>query len=121
MNDMVTVIKALADENRLRILMMLLDDEACVCQIIEVLGYAPSTVSKHLSTLRSAGLIESRKRGRWVYYYLPRNPSPVLKDALALVGQHLQQDPVIEADRAKGRVVCEQEPTELTKIQRLRA
>jgi DNA-binding transcriptional ArsR family regulator len=41
-----------------------------VCQIIEVLGLAPSTVSKHLSVLSSAGLVVMRKEGRWAYYRL---------------------------------------------------
>jgi len=59
--------KALADENRVRILALLRGRSLCVCQIIAVLGLAPSTVSKHLSILRAAGLLDIEKRGRWVY------------------------------------------------------
>ena len=65
------VTKALADIQRLRILMMLRSGELCVCQIIEVLGLAPSTVSKHLSILTQAGLVDFRKEGRWAYFRLP--------------------------------------------------
>jgi AhpD family alkylhydroperoxidase len=51
--------------------MALWDGELCVCQMIELLGLAPSTVSKHISILRPAELLESRKDGRWIYYRLP--------------------------------------------------
>jgi DNA-binding transcriptional ArsR family regulator len=63
--------KALADENRIRIIGVLKGRELCVCQLIELLCLAPSTVSKHLSILKNARLINSRKQGRWMYYRLP--------------------------------------------------
>jgi len=62
--------KALSDTNRVRMLLALRTGELCVCQLIDLLRLAPSTVSKHLSLLDHAGLIESRKAGRWVYYRL---------------------------------------------------
>lgn len=62
--------KALADENRIRILGVLSGRELCVCQLIELLCLAPSTVSKHLSILKNARLIDSCKQGRWMYYRL---------------------------------------------------
>jgi DNA-binding transcriptional ArsR family regulator len=70
MRDLVRTTKALADESRIRILGALRKGELCVCQLIELLGLAPSTVSKHLSILRNARLIDSRKQGRWMYYRL---------------------------------------------------
>lgn len=66
----VDISRALADESRIKILVMLNIAELCVCQITSVLGLAPSTVSKHLFILQSAGLIRSRKKGRWIYYSL---------------------------------------------------
>lgn len=66
----VRAFRALADENRLRALMALRDQELCVCQLVELLQLAHSTVSKHMSVLRDAGLVQSRKSGRWVYYRL---------------------------------------------------
>ena len=68
MRDLMAVIKALADENRVRVLLALGAGELCVCQIVELLGLAPSTVSKHLSILKQARLVESRKEGRWMFY-----------------------------------------------------
>ena len=70
MRNLLTITKALADGSRLRILAMLRTGELCVCQIGEVLGLAPSTVSKHLSILKKEGIIEDDKRGLQVYYSL---------------------------------------------------
>ncbi len=67
LSRLVRVHKALAHSARLRILAMLGGGELCVCQITAVLGLAPSTVSAHLKELRTAGLVEERKDGRWVY------------------------------------------------------
>ncbi|MFH2054342.1 MAG: metalloregulator ArsR/SmtB family transcription factor [bacterium] len=66
----VKALRALGDENRLRAVLALQKRELCVCQIVELLQLAHSTVSKHMSVLRQAGLVESRKSGRWVYYRL---------------------------------------------------
>lgn len=84
MRSTLRITKALSDIQRLRILMMLRGGELCVCQIIAVLGLAPSTVSKHLSILSGAGLVDSRKDGRWAFYRLPqgaelKSVKPVLK------------------------------------------
>lgn len=64
-------LKALSDETRLRILALLAVGEACVCDIVEVLGTPQNLVSHHLSVLRRAGLVRDRRDeadGRWVYY-----------------------------------------------------
>ena len=71
MFQFMTLTKAMADENRVRILMALRTvDELCVCHINELLGLAPSTVSKHLFLLRNSRLLTARKEGRWIYYRL---------------------------------------------------
>ena len=61
MFEFLNITKALAEENRVRILMALEVEELCVCQITELLELAPSTVSKHMSVLRQARLVEGRK------------------------------------------------------------
>jgi len=68
LDEFVTIIKALSDANRVRALCALRKGELCVCQITELLGLAPSTISKHMSILKQAKLVDSRKSGRWVYY-----------------------------------------------------
>ncbi|WP_027187508.1 ArsR/SmtB family transcription factor [Desulfovibrio cuneatus] len=97
------VTKALTDENRVRMLMALHQQELCVCQITALLDLAPSTTSKHLSILRQARLIESRKHGKWVYY-APVNPATApayIQQALNWVVQSLEATPQIEADRTR--------------------
>lgn len=70
MNHALAVTKALADQNRLRILMALRGSTLCLCRLTEILRIAPSTVSKHLQLLSNAGLVSSRQDGRWRYYRL---------------------------------------------------
>ncbi|HPF71904.1 MAG TPA: metalloregulator ArsR/SmtB family transcription factor [Candidatus Krumholzibacteria bacterium] len=68
MEHFVDVAKALADPSRVRILCALKGRELCVCEVVDLLGLATSTISKHMAILRGARLVESRKDGRWVYY-----------------------------------------------------
>ena len=70
MRQFMAMTKALADEKRVRVLLALQGGELCVCQITELFGLAASTISKHLSILYQAGLVNSRKDGRWIYYSL---------------------------------------------------
>lgn len=68
MREFVDVAKALSDESRVRILVALKGRELCVSHLAMLLGLAPSTVSKHMSVLRRAYLVEYRKDGAWAYY-----------------------------------------------------
>ncbi|MDR3090059.1 MAG: metalloregulator ArsR/SmtB family transcription factor [Desulfobulbaceae bacterium] len=103
MLDFVAVSKSLTDENRLRILMALREREMCVCQITGFLDLSPSTTSKHLSILRQARLIVSRKRGKWVYYRLAdqEKSPPLIHAALAWTIDALQDNAAIAADRQR--------------------
>lgn len=94
MEKVIAIAKALSDSHRLRALFVLGKGELCVCQLIELFGLAPSTVSKHMSILKKAGLVKSRKNGRWVYYSLidGKNKS-IANDALRLVLPDLNKDP----------------------------
>ncbi len=64
------VLKALAHPTRLWIAEELANGEKCVCEFVEAVGADFSTVSKHLSVLKQAGIIEDDKRGKQVYYRL---------------------------------------------------
>jgi ArsR family transcriptional regulator, arsenate/arsenite/antimonite-responsive transcriptional repressor len=102
MRELMAITKALSDPNRVRILLALRRRELCVCQITELFGLAPSTVSKHLSLLHHAGLIQSRKSERWVYYRLPDPTSPVaVREALDWVKKTLGKSTQAIADAKK--------------------
>jgi DNA-binding transcriptional ArsR family regulator len=114
MRDLLAITKALADSNRIRILAMLQAGELCVCQIVEVLGLAPSTVSTHLSVLEHARLVEGRKSGRWVYYRLPDAPGdPNVRECLQWISHSLVDDGVVASDREKVARVTSVSPEEL--------
>lgn len=68
--DIVSIFKALADENRIRILNLLKNGELCVCDIEAVLSIKQSNTSRHLNKLKIAGIIVSEKKSQWVYYRL---------------------------------------------------
>ncbi len=71
MREILKITKAISDPNRLRILQALRGQRLCGCQIIEMLGLAQATVSRHLDLLVDSGLIISSKDGRWKHYRLP--------------------------------------------------
>ena len=103
MREFLAVVSALSDPSRLRLLLSLCGRELCVCNLVEFIGLADSTVSKHLSILREAGLVVSRKRGRWVYYRLAgEDASPLVRKALDFAHEQLSsEDGVIAADAAR--------------------
>ena len=79
MKDIIKVFKALADPNRLRIMLLLRQRELCVCEIMFVLGMEQSRVSHHMRVLREAGIAEDVREGRWIIYRIP-------EDSRGLVG-----------------------------------
>lgn len=64
------VLRALANESRLRIVRRLAEGECCVCDLVELIGADQSTISKHLAVLRDNGIVEGDRRGQHVYYRL---------------------------------------------------
>jgi len=66
--DLIEIFKALGDENRIRILNLLIRQELCVCEIETVLEITQSNASRHLNKLKSAGVITNEKKSQWVYY-----------------------------------------------------
>jgi len=67
-NEKQAVFKALANEHRIRILEALRDGELCACELQVVLDAPQSTVASHLRELKDAGLVRTRRQGKWTYY-----------------------------------------------------
>ena len=104
MKNLERLFKALSDRNRIRILKMLEVRPLCNCEVQEVLGLAPSTVSKHLTLLRNADLIQDRREGKWVIYNLTQvTDSPYSPALLKLVQGWLKTDEAIVSDGAQVR------------------
>jgi ArsR family transcriptional regulator, arsenate/arsenite/antimonite-responsive transcriptional repressor len=114
MRDLMRVFKALADESRVRILHALAGGELCVCQIVELLGRATSTVSKHLSILHQARLVDSRKQGRWVYFRLADGDAPrAARELAALLPTLLADERKVRDDDARLAQILQQDPESL--------
>jgi ArsR family transcriptional regulator, arsenate/arsenite/antimonite-responsive transcriptional repressor len=118
MREFMNITKALADSTRVRVLLALRRRELGACQITELFGLAQSTMSKHFYLLKQAGLVDSRKDGRWVYYALPgKEASAAVREALGWVQESLGDDPRIAEDARKLKKVLKCDPGDLCKKQ----
>ncbi|MCL5268979.1 MAG: metalloregulator ArsR/SmtB family transcription factor [bacterium] len=116
MRRFLDITKALADESRVRALLALRGGELCVCQLIDLLGLAPSTVSKHMAILIQAGLILSRKDGRWHYCRLPgeEEAEPAVRAALDWLQAALGGCPVAKQDMKRLKEIRRKEKEEVS-------
>lgn len=89
---MVEILKALGDENRLRIVNLLTQCPLCVCEIEEALGISQSNASRHLNRLRTAGIISSERKSQWIYYGLCDDFMAKYADFMNEITQHLNCD-----------------------------
>lgn len=93
------IFKALGDEKRLRILLMLKVRHLCVCELSEALDTPFSTLSAHLKILKNARLVEDLKEGRWVVYRLAED-KPLIKNLLEMLETGSKNDEKYEKDRS---------------------
>jgi len=106
LEDLIIVMKALSDKNRIRILKMLENKSLCVCEITAILDLAISTTSKHLSILKEANLIFEQKEGKYVNYHLnSATQSKYVKEMLPRIKTWLNHDETICRDFEKGDCV----------------
>ena len=96
--DLVSLLSALADPTRLRLLNILRRGEVCVCYFVEILDETQPKISRHLATLRREGLVQARRDGKWIHYSLARpedeRAASVLDAALAAAAtdEQMQHD-----------------------------
>ena len=112
------VSSALADPNRVRLLAACLEQERCVCQLVALIDLSNASISKHLGQLRDAGLLQSRREGRWVHYKLPEVPDPIVAQAIGMVRAHALSDALIQNDQQTLSNIDAIEPNELARMQR---
>jgi len=93
------ILKALADENRIRMLALLKERNGlCVCEITEIIGLSQPTISSHLKKLQDAEIITYSKDGLWVNYSLDENMEKEVKQLLDSMVQILSEDERIKSD-----------------------
>jgi ArsR family transcriptional regulator len=114
MEQFLSVAKAMSDRSRVRALMFLRGGELCLCQIIEMLGLAPSTVSKHMAVLQRAGLVRARREGRWINYGLAAgDASASARLVLRWAREVLTDEPQVVEDDTRLKQVLAQDKERL--------
>lgn len=97
MKNIIKVMKALSDPNRIKIVKMLQHKVMCVCEIQEALHISQPNASKHLKILEEAGIADFRKEGLWVNYYLTDGgKSPYVASLLGNLRHWLEEDPEVK-------------------------
>lgn len=106
------LLKALADDTRLRIVALLAHGELCVCHIASALELNQPNASQHLTVLRNAGVVDCRRNGSWIHYRLASEQDPVRARILRAVLDGFAELSAANEDRrrlsaTRGGVSCE--------------
>lgn len=104
--DVELFFKALADRTRLRLINLMGSDEVCVCFFVEVFGTNQLKVSRHLAYLRRAGIVKTRKDGKWVQYSVAEPSDPNAARVLRDVRAWLTEDAEMRRVRERLARVC---------------
>jgi len=97
MKEIIKVFKALSDPTRLRTILLLLDRDLCVCELMFVLKMSQSRLSHQLRILRDAGLVEHKRDGKWIIYWIPQDVREKLNPLLGL----FLKDPAAESEEIR--------------------
>src|ERR687889_846149 len=104
--QMELLFKALADRTRLRLLNLMAAGEVCVCFFVAVLGTNQPKISRHLAYLRRAGVVASRREGKWMHYRVVEPSSQHAARIFREVREWLREDPDMRIDRERLVKVC---------------
>lgn len=114
--NLIQTLKAIADENRMKILTMLLGGDFCVGALAGQLNISKPAVSQHLRVLRKAGLIKGEKRGYWTHYIVERQVIAEISEQLRKLSAQPQpfqiicakhEDPSIHKKQIKEVMMCQ--------------
>lgn len=105
-SDLERLFRALADTTRLRLLNLMRDGEVCVCVFTHVLKTHQPKISRHLAYLRSAGLVQARRQGRWMHYRMAAPADAGSRATLRSALVALDEQPRFRADRERMRDIC---------------
>ncbi|HXI92888.1 MAG TPA: metalloregulator ArsR/SmtB family transcription factor [Blastocatellia bacterium] len=99
--DMDQLLRALADRTRLRLLNLMGNDEVCVCFFVEILRESQPKISRHLAYLRRAGIVVSRREGKWMHYRITEPPDLHAARVLSEVRACLNEDKKMQRERSR--------------------
>jgi ArsR family transcriptional regulator len=104
--DIEILLRALADRTRLRLLNLIGDREVCVCFFVEILKTSQPKISRHLAYLRRAGIVSSRRDGKWMHYRITEPSDTTAKRVFDDVRSWLQADGVMVRERERLEGIC---------------
>jgi ArsR family transcriptional regulator len=104
--DMQQFFQALGDNTRLRLLNLMGEQEVCVCYFVEILGGPQPKISRHLAYLRNAGIVASRREGKWMHYRIVMPPHIGATQILRQTLEWLKEEKAMLADRARLNKAC---------------
>ena len=107
--------KALSEEIRLRIVMLLMQGELCVCDLMNIFEEPQSKISRHLAYLKHSGLVQSRRDGAWMHYVLKEPLDEPWRDQIKFMKEKLFHLPSIRQDRDTLMVLKKQGSCQATK------
>ncbi len=102
MNELVLFARTISDPTRVRILAALRGRELCVCELCDALEISQSTLSTHLQVIRDAGLVKTRKQGKWIYYTTEPTWESFLESVFEFFTRNLRRD--VRVQRDAGRI-----------------
>jgi ArsR family transcriptional regulator len=97
---------ALADKTRLRLLNLMREGEVCVCFFADTLGTNDPKISRHLSYLKRAGLVNGRREGKWVHYSLVKPKDPAAREVFDATLKMIEGDRTMQLDHKRLAKVC---------------
>jgi ArsR family transcriptional regulator len=101
MEQTVQIFKALSEEIRLRMLLLLTHGELCVCDLMAAFGEPQSKISRHLAYLKQSGLVKNRRVGTWMHYYLNGSMNETARAQLTLLINNLSKRTIFMKDRKR--------------------
>lgn len=108
MTDVTIAFKALSEQIRVRLLLVLMREKSCVCELMATFNMAQSKLSHHLITLREAGFLRDEKRGKWNYYVADmQSMDPTRRRLVASLAESLENDSTVAKDWRKLKKVKE--------------
>ena len=121
MKEILRFFKTLSDPTRLRIILLLLGKDLCVCELTFILKMSQSRVSHQLRILRDAGLVEDKRDGKWMIYGIPPGIRDTLRPLLDLFGKEERMGSEERLRDMKNLRLCLKEDIRRTRGRRTRA
>ena len=100
MDDLLNFFNILSDKTRLRILLLLLENELCVCELMGALDMSQPRISQQLSILKQSKLVKDRRNGKWIYYKVDESVDvEFIKKVFELLPIWLENDDIFKLDK----------------------